>query len=352
MQSMLFHIRRQQQVALDAIDAADATLARVDEVLARPHGRILVLATGSSMNATDMARPFFERVTGLPLDAVEPSTFVHHGARPGDYDLVLAVSQRGTSTSTIAAVDAVRERYGCPVVAVTGHPDNPLGEHVDALVDIGCGPEDVPYSTVGVSATAVALMLLALRIAAVDGTAVDAGLGVDGLRDVVTQLDAVVADAESYVERVLPEVDRIFALGYGATMGAVTEGELKIAETVRIPATGAEIEAFMHGPLFELKHEHAVWFAHAEGDEHARSRQLLDFVSGHCDTVIGATQVADEDERLLRLPATHPLLASLVHLVPLQVLAAAMSEARGIDLSKQVFPDFRTALQTKVRWDD
>lgn len=77
---------------------------------------------------------------------------------------MLAVSQRGEHVDN-------RRRRGrqaalrLPVIAVTGHPDSPLAGVVDGVVDIQCGPEDMPFSTVGVTATAVTLMLFALRLA-------------------------------------------------------------------------------------------------------------------------------------------------------------------------------------------
>lgn len=353
MHTMMFHIERQPEACRRILDLEEATFQQVAGVLSAAPSRILVIATGSSLNATAMARPWFETVTGLPLDAVEPSTLVNYGARPGGYDLVLAVSQRGTSTSTIDAVEVARQRYGCPVIAVTGHPDSPLAGVVDGVVDIQCGPEDMPFSTVGVTATAVTLMLFALRLAEASNGPAPGAPGRSDLHETVDALVQVIEHGKNYVAERLPQlrqVSRWFLIGYGPGLGAVSEGELKVVETVRIPCTAHETEAFMHGPLFEVGQGYGVWFADTAGPGLERSVQLRDFVARYASEVVGATQ-ADSQPDLLPLPHSHQLTASVLHLPPLQILAAQLSAARGVDLTTPAFPDFRKALKTKVRWD-
>lgn len=361
MHSMKFHIDRQPQAAAGIVDGYRE---RLDPILDSLSGakvpRVLAVGTGSSMNAITLAKPYFQVVSGIALDSVEPATFTNFGARPGDYDFILVVSQRGTSSSTLEAVDVAGQRYGCPVVAVTGHPESPLAQKADKVVDIGCGPEDMPYSTVGVLSTALTLMLTGLRIAERAEIEIPDELNGSAMHDAVEQLSAVVKKTWEYVEAVLPSlaaVSRVFLLGYGPGLGVVDEGALKVAETVRIPANSYELESFMHGPLFELQEGYLAWVTESPGSSAAeRSTRLRRFMASHGAVVLGTTAAFaessdhedSEETNLLALPGVADELAPLLHLIPIQALAAKLSENRGVDLTVQVFPDFHSTLRTKV----
>ena len=67
------------------------------ETFARQHPvrRILLLATGSSLNAALCARYFFEQRFGVLLDIKEPYNFTHYDAIDPHADLVVAISQSG-----------------------------------------------------------------------------------------------------------------------------------------------------------------------------------------------------------------------------------------------------------------
>lgn len=60
--------------------------------------RILILATGSSLNAAFCARYFFERC-GISIDIKEPYTFSQYENSDPQADMVIAISQSGKSAS-------------------------------------------------------------------------------------------------------------------------------------------------------------------------------------------------------------------------------------------------------------
>lgn len=354
MHNMMFHISRSPAALQHAVDNEMETFAPILEHLRNNPKSILVIATGSSLNAAAIARPWFERVTGLPLDSIEPFTFISSGGRPGSYDLILVVSQRGTSTATLQAVSAARARYSCPVLGVTGDRTSPLAGEVDALVDIKCGPEDMPFSTVGVSSTVLTLMLLALNLTETRRQGSPDAPGRADLHQLILHLPKTIESVTNYVNSQLEEaseVTRWFLLSHGPSLGVTHEGALKLVETNRIPSSGHEIEAFMHGPIFELHPGYGAWFIDSPGPDLIRSNQLRSFIESHGGIVMGTSQVDDRNDRLLTIPASNRFVAPLLHMVGVQVLAAKLSEARGIDLTIPVFPDFRSALKTKVHWD-
>lgn len=140
------------------------------ETFARQHPvrRILLLATGSSLNAALCARYFFEQRFGVLVDIKEPYNFTHYEAIDPHTDLVVAISQSGKSASTLEAMRKV-QASGLPVFALTSDPQSPTGRACDGVLDINTGIESVGFVTRGFSATVLNLLLMALMIARSQG---------------------------------------------------------------------------------------------------------------------------------------------------------------------------------------
>lgn len=136
------------------------------ETFARQHPvrRILLLATGSSLNAALCARYFFEQRFGVLVEIKEPYNFTHYEAVDPHTDLVVAISQSGKSASTLEAMRKV-QALSLPVFALTSDPQSPIARACDGILDINTGIESVGFVTRGFSATVLNLLLMALTIA-------------------------------------------------------------------------------------------------------------------------------------------------------------------------------------------
>lgn len=107
---------------------------------------------------------------GAKLSATLASTgtrslFVHpaeaaHGdlGRIDEQDVVLALSFSGATDEVVRLLEPIR-RIGARLVAVTGHPESPLGRHADLLLDIGKVVEACPLGLAPTTSTSVMLAL-------------------------------------------------------------------------------------------------------------------------------------------------------------------------------------------------
>jgi arabinose-5-phosphate isomerase len=112
----------------------------------------LVLAAesaGARVHVTGIGKP--EHVASYAASLLSstgtPATFLHgteviHGSvgqlRPGD--VVIAISNSGSTDELLRAVDALR-RFGARIVAVTGRRDSPLARAADAVLEAGVREE-------------------------------------------------------------------------------------------------------------------------------------------------------------------------------------------------------------------
>jgi len=353
MQPTMMTYIEEQPAALEAILGAYPQHLASVEAFARQHSvrRLLVLATGSSLNAAMCARYFFEHRFGLLVEIKEPYNFVHYEAIDPHTDMVLVVSQSGKSASTLAAMEKV-QAAGLPVFALTADPDSPIGRRCDQVLDIHTGIEKVGFVTRGFSATVLNLLLIALTLARaqqqIDERETQDTLA--ALHQLAAAIPDTIARTEAFFERHLQDLQsgtRFIAIGEGALTGVAKEFETKFTETVRVPSGGFELEAYMHGPYLEANAEHVMFFI--EDAPNPRLRALRDYMAPAVNRAFLITLTDKEEENTLALNCRLPhLLSPLLLIVPLQILAWRTACAKGIDLSVRIFDDFDRVLKSKI----
>lgn len=316
-----------------------------------PVRRLLVLATGSSLNAALCARPLFEHRFGLLVEIKEPYNFVHYEAIDPHTDMVLVISQSGKSASTLAALGKVQSA-GLPVFALTADPQSPIGRRCDHVLDINTGIEKVGFVTRGFSATVLNLLLVALTVAGAQGKVDERETRdyLDALRQLAAQIPDAIARTEAFFERhvdTLQAGTRFVAIGEGALTGVAKEFETKFTETVRVPSSGFELEAYMHGPYLEANTQHVMFFI--EDAPNARLRALREYMAPSVNQAFLLTLTDEQGENVLALNAevAHHL-APLLLVIPLQILAWRTACAKDIDLSVRIFDDFDRVLKSKI----
>ena len=124
---------------------------------------VYIMASGSSYNASCAASVYMSRAMGVDVTVHCPSQVpVIRAARP----LVMAVSQGGESTNTIAAINALKQY---PLIAVTGKDACTINTMCDRRLPMGCRVETVGPKTMGYTATIYTFSLLALEAGFLSG---------------------------------------------------------------------------------------------------------------------------------------------------------------------------------------
>jgi glucosamine--fructose-6-phosphate aminotransferase (isomerizing) len=144
------------------------------------------------------------------------------------------------------------------------------------------------------------------------------------------------------------EWNDLYCLGYGATYAMALEGALKLKEITYAHCEGMLSTEFKHGPLSAVTKGFPILFATGPED-------VSLIVSGINEvTCRGARAIAigEEDFRLranasdlIVLPGSTPEIASLLAVLPLQLLSYHMSVMRGYD------PDFPRNLSKTLTVD-
>ncbi|QHM73866.1 SIS domain-containing protein [Mixta intestinalis] len=350
--TMMDCIEREPETLARILDEYPQMLAPVRERLAQgPVRRLLILATGSSMNAAQCAAYAFSEWAQIQVEIKEPYPFTHYERFDEATDWVIALSQSGKSHSTLQA-QRKAQAAGRAVYCMTANGNSPLAQEADAILDINCGIEPVGFVTLGFSATVLNLLLIALMVGEAQGelSAAERDKTLNALRALTQRLPDVMRRTDAFITRhqaLLSSAPRYVAIGYGGLVGVAKEFETKFTETVRRPSSGFELEAYMHGPYLEANAEHLLLFIEDAPD--ARSTALREYMRPHVKAALTFSADGDGDDRTLSLDfPLDPLLAPLLLIVPVQILAFRVATLKGIDLGVRIFDDFDKVLQSKI----
>ncbi|MCR8660393.1 SIS domain-containing protein [Paenibacillus sp. T3-5-0-4] len=351
--TMKSYILEQEQMTTNILSQYPSN---VDEIARQALGRKhwILLATGSSINAAQSARYYVEKMTGAILDVREPFHFTNYDRLSDHIDYIVGVSQSGQSTSTIGALERIKQESGLPIAAFSSDVQSAMSEVADIMVDVGCGKERVGYVTKGFTATVLTLMLTGLRIGQLSGkvTEDEVQRQLNQFNLACRSINRIITKTESFYELFKDELlvaSKFTAIGYGPSVGTVNEFETKFIETVRVPTRGIELEAFMHGPYLEVNKEHRIFFIETESKVRDRMIRLKQYESKYTPYTYGIQLEASSDARTIGLDLDiNEWMAPLILVIPFQVLAYHVAEDRGNNLSQRIYTDFGVAMSSKT----
>jgi glutamine---fructose-6-phosphate transaminase (isomerizing) len=324
---------REQPAAFERLLDHSAEYAAV-AALARDRGLNLVrmVGHGSSDNAASYgvyAFGLLPRWTAL-RDSISLS--VYYGS---EIDLhgscIVALSQSGETPDVLAYVERARAR-GALTIAITNDPSSALAEAAEAVLPLAAGPEQSIAATKTYTAQVAALALLAGH-AAGQGTMI-----ADGIRAVAAQLH----DALPALERRLAEValafafvGRMFVIGRGPEFATAREISLKLLETCRVAAEPLTATDLVHGPLAALDGLFPVWTISSDDESLPAVQEAAARAHAAGATLVASGPSAREiADVAFSVPVPKPsvtLLSPLLSVVPGQLFAWALAQAKGLD---------------------
>lgn len=230
---------------------------------------------------------------------------------------VVLVSRSGESVEVIKLLPILRHA-GCRVIGVTNVPGNTLATQADAAILLN-SPADQLVAIQTYTATVLALLLLA------DSDAGDLYVAIETFE---SQLDVWMRTGKMWQDFVNPERP-IYLLGRGPALGSVSEGALLFHEMAKWSAIGMQAAQFRHGPVevVDAGFRAIVFGTTPETLEldSALAQDLLRMGAKIC-WVGPATKFSGGTV----FDVAPGRFAPLLEIVPCQLLAYHMTEARGV----------------------
>jgi glucosamine--fructose-6-phosphate aminotransferase (isomerizing) len=305
--------------------------------------RVVVVACGTAYHAGLLGKHAVEKLARIPVEVEIASEYRYADPIGDEHTLVVAISQSGETTDTLAAIQAARE-FGAKVLAITNTRGSLITREADAVLLTRAGPEICVASTKAFVAQVAVLDLLALVLAGTRGVVPEEELREvgRGLRLAPEKIEETIEGLGSLIEEaasVFEEARCSLFLGRGISYPVALEGALKLKEISYVPSEGYPAGEMKHGPI-ALVDEHCPVVA-ILGDGIVREKTLsnVEETVARGANVIAVAREGDRAAKrmarvLLPIPEAPEIVAPLVATVPLQLLAHHVATDRGLDVDK------------------
>jgi glucosamine--fructose-6-phosphate aminotransferase (isomerizing) len=320
-------------------------LGVTDEVLAGIR-KIVIVACGTASYAGQIAKYAIERWCRIPVEVDLAHEFRYRSPLVDGRTLVVAISQSGETMDTLMAVRYAREQ-GAPVLAICNTVGATIPRESDGVLYTHAGPEVAVASTKAFLTQVTAGLLLALHLAQLRGTGdpTEISAAARELAGMPAKIQTVLA-GEARIEALAASMtDATAVLFIGRHVGhpVAMEGALKLKELAYIHAEGFASGELNHGPiaLIEAGQAVIVIVPSLTGSPvlHAKMMSTIQEIKARGGRVIALADEGDAAtggwaDTVLTIPASAPLLAPLLTAVPLQLFAAALAGAKGLDIDQ------------------
>lgn len=342
---------RQEPEVLGTILARREALAASFTAFARerPFRRVFLLGSGSSWHCGLVCRDLIQDMTGVECTCL--TSTMAQGFPFRREDLYIAVSQSGTSNSTLGLMERL-QAMGAHVAALTAEFRSPIARKADLVVPVLCGAETIGPKSKGVLATIATLALLFLALGR--GTRRLDQSGYEGQIAALERARGDVADAiqagEGFFRRCREELlsaGELMLVAGPERIGAARECALKVLETCRVPALAYEFEEYMHGPHYTLGPGRHIFYLLPQGPD--RTRMLALYRFGAEQGAIGWLLDLEERDGAFRVPGDRgDIPGALSYIAFFQALSQCLSEAAGVDCDRPRYPEFHARMGTKT----
>jgi glucosamine--fructose-6-phosphate aminotransferase (isomerizing) len=327
---MLSEIAEQPAALARTISEERSKLTKLGKTLKTSDIDLIVLvARGSSDNAALFGRYLLEITTGIPVSLSAPSVHTIYNAKLKlDHALVVGVSQSGEGEDINRVLENARQ-CGAYTVGITNEPNSTMTNLVDEILLTHGGRE----RSVAATKTFTGQMLLFYMLAA-ELTERPSSIRYEAIPEFVEraleQKPAILELVQRYVF-----MENCVVVGRGLAYANAYELALKLMETCYVVAERFSSADFLHGPLAMVERHFPVVLFAPPGEMLPGVKSLIERLRElHADTLVITSDIESAGlcTRSLVMPREiDEFLAPIPYIVPGQLFAALLAEAKGLN---------------------
>ena len=331
------------------VDGAGAIVLdemRIEPTILRSIDKIIVVACGTAAYAGHVAKYAIEHWCRIPVEIELAHEFRYRDPIVSEKTLTVAISQSGETMDTIQAVRHAREQ-GSKVLAIVNTYGSTIAREADAVLYTHAGPEVAVASTKAFLAQITACYLLGLYLAQLRGNKWPDEVAdyLDKLGQMPAKIQRLIDGQEQVVRALGAELsDRASFLFLGRHVGypVALEGALKLKELAYVHAEGFAAGELKHGPIALVEDGLPVFVIVPTPRRpvlHDKVISNIQEIRARGARTIVIAEEGDEAvtpfaDHVIRVPATPTLMWPLLTVVPLQIFAAALAKAKGLDVDQ------------------
>lgn len=304
--------------------------------------RFIIVACGTSWHAGLIGKQMIEQWAKIPVDVEYASEFRYRKPviQPGD--VVIAISQSGETADTLAAFELAKER-GALCFGIVNVVGSSIARASDTGIYTHVGPEIGVASTKAFTGQVMVLTLFALALGHELGSisqmefekyVTELSLIPEKMKKVLEQ-DALTKD----ISRTLTYARNALYMGRGFNYPVALEGALKLKEISYIHAEGYPAAEMKHGSIALVDENMPVVFVATHHQLYKKILSNIQEVKARNGRIIAIVTEGDEAvkniaEATIEIPATLPVVAPLLSVLPLQLIAYHVAVFKGLNVDQ------------------
>jgi glucosamine--fructose-6-phosphate aminotransferase (isomerizing) len=327
---MLQEIAEQPQALKKTISEERNKVERLGAHLKKRGIELIVLvARGSSDNAALFGRYLLEITTAIPVSLSAPSVHTLYKARLNlQHALVIGVSQSGEGEDINRVLEQSRA-CGAYTVGITNEPASSMTGIVDETLLMHGGREKSVAATKTYTGQMLHFYMLAAALA--EGT-------MKLEYDLIPEYAARALELRPVIEELVVRyvfMENCVVVGRGLIYSNAYELALKLIETCYVVTSPYSSADFLHGPLAMVERHFPVMLFAPPGVTLKGVKTLIDRLRElRADTLVITSdeETASKCSRAVRMPTEiGEFLAPIPYIIPGQLFAALLAEAKGLD---------------------
>lgn len=325
-----------QNVIVDAIgNGAKEILEKVEH--------IQIVACGTSYNAGQVARYWFESLAGVSCDVEIASEFRYRKFVTRPNSLLITLSQSGETADTLAALRLAKEKGYMSALTICNVAGSSLVRESDLAFMTRAGVEVGVASTKAFTTQLIALLMLVTALGKVKGNISDEKEReiIKAMESLPSEIEKALAfdkDIEALAEDFAEKHNALF-LGRGEFYPIAVEASLKLKEISYIHAEAYAAGELKHGPLALIDADMPVIVV-------APNNELLEKVKSNIEEVrarggqlyVFADKEAgftpSEGMKIITMPKVSEIVAPIFYTIPMQLLSYHVALIKGTDVDQ------------------
>ena len=304
--------------------------------------RIIIIGCGTSWHAALIGEYLMEEYAQVCVEVEYASEFRYRKPIISSGDVVILISQSGETADTLAALHLAKAK-GATVLGICNVVGSTLARETHAGVYTHAGIEIGVASTKAFTAQVTVLTMMALKLARRKGT-MDAGTYSQLVKELagIPDKGRLILESNSKIEQIAEkycEAVNALYLGRGYLFPVALEGALKLKEISYIHAEGYAAGEMKHGPIALVDNNLPVVVVAPQDDYYEKVVSNIQEVKARKGNVIAVVTEGDKGLKelandVIEIPRSHPALAPLLAVIPLQLLAYHIALMKGCNVDQ------------------
>lgn len=304
--------------------------------------RVVITACGTAYHAGVVAKYAFEKLARIKVDVDVASEFRYRDPILDKDDIFIVISQSGETADTLSAL-RLAKKEGLKVIAITNCVGSTVSREADDVIYTLAGPEIAVASTKAYTTQVLCLLLLAIKAGKLRGTLSEEDVSklLSELEEIPGKIEEILKEQEVIQKFASMQFnkEKVFFIGRQFDSATALESALKLKEVSYMHSEAFAAGELKHGPIALIDDKALVVAIASEPKLYEKIGSNMVEVKSRGATVLVITPdnsgaFEGKADEVFKIPESNSTFASLLTIIPAQLLAYYCAIQKGFDPDK------------------